>query len=297
MPIIKEPRPLPSSLDYVPENSSRHKVSNSESWWTLAELPQVAATGMSANDLCYFNFRTRRGAEINWYLREKVGCRRPTRDGKNFVFSTADAPGIVYLPRIGGPRPVDEFPPALDTKIWVGLGVKVGMQNAVSGNENMLGFAVSIDHPERWMVLNAQMQRQGFGFGASGGISVILVSGVKHPNQLQNHRQGEFDFNFSIGGSLSRGAKAGMAAKKYGPLVRFVKRVGAKTPQAFRKALLNDPDKVAELVKMIKNNKEAWGLDPNKPNVLMIDTPAGGGGEVSVFYSTATYSAFGFHAD
>ena len=111
MPIVHKPQPLPSPLDYVPKLSTSHNVSNNESWYTLAERPEVKAAGMSANDLCYFNFLTRKPAEINWYLSHKVGCTMTTRDGKNYVFSTSDNPGIVYLPQIGAPLPVNVATP------------------------------------------------------------------------------------------------------------------------------------------------------------------------------------------
>jgi hypothetical protein len=111
MPIIHKPDPLPSPLDYVPNLSIKHKVSNNESWYTLAQRPEVKAAGMNANDLCYFNFRTRHPREINWYLKHKVGCTMTTCDGKNYVFSTSDNPGIVFLPQIGPPPPATVVTP------------------------------------------------------------------------------------------------------------------------------------------------------------------------------------------
>ena len=77
MPITHEPKPLPSPIDYVPNQSTPYRVKSGDSWWTLAEQPQVRAVAMSALDLCYFNFKTRRPPEINWYLRQQgrvPGC-------------------------------------------------------------------------------------------------------------------------------------------------------------------------------------------------------------------------------
>lgn len=292
MPIVKEPRPLPSDLDYVPENSFAYKVSTGDTWWTLAERPDIRITGMSASDLCYYNFKTRRGSEINWYLNKKVGCQRSTRDGKNYVFTGTDLPGIIHLPRSHKPLPAHEYPAALDTRIWIGLALKSGTQNMTSGQEQLSALAMSLDHPDRWMALSATIQRPGLGVGASGGLSVVLVSGVKHPSQLHGHQQSELDFNVALGGSVGRAAKAAVAAKKYGPLITFLIKIGAKTPAGLRKALVNDPDKVADLIKLVKANKEAWGLSDTQPNVLVLDTPVGLGGELSLFYATSTYSAF-----
>jgi len=36
MPVVKQPKPLPSTLDFVPGNSTRHEVSTGETWWTLS---------------------------------------------------------------------------------------------------------------------------------------------------------------------------------------------------------------------------------------------------------------------
>jgi hypothetical protein len=105
--------PASPDLQYVPPNSSPYKVSGKDSWWTLAERPEVKLAGLSALDLCAFNFRTRTPAEINWYLRNKVGCTTATSDRKNYVFSDDAAPGIVYLPKPSGAKgPIDlgEFP-------------------------------------------------------------------------------------------------------------------------------------------------------------------------------------------
>src|SRR5207244_327522 len=111
MPITTEPKPRPSELNYLPAGGVPRKVSNNDSWWTLAERPDVKISGMSASDLCYFNFRTRNPAEINWYLYHKVGCRTSTRNGKNYMFTAADHPGIVYLPQAGARPPVNEIVP------------------------------------------------------------------------------------------------------------------------------------------------------------------------------------------
>ncbi len=36
--------------------------------------------------------------EINKYLRARVGCTKKTSDGKNYMFSSSDNPGIIYIP-------------------------------------------------------------------------------------------------------------------------------------------------------------------------------------------------------
>src|SRR5271157_4141705 len=176
MPLITKPDPLPSELTYVPEDSKPHTVATGESWWTLAELPQVQAAHKSASDLCYLNFKTRDPREINWYLYHKVGCRLVTHDGKNYMFSDRDrwnkeaaTPGIVYLPPVGAVLPV--ITPTADElrlDIWVGLGGKAGTMVAVAGIETMEGLVVGLDQPHTWMALQASINRARRRLGRHG---------------------------------------------------------------------------------------------------------------------------------
>jgi hypothetical protein len=110
MPITREPKPLPSPLDYVPSNGEEYYVNGDDNWDSLVQLPEMKGVNISASDLCYFNFKTRDAAEINWYLYHKVGCRHTTRDTLNYVFSLADKPGIVYLPKAGVVQPHQKIP-------------------------------------------------------------------------------------------------------------------------------------------------------------------------------------------
>lgn len=92
MAIVKAPKkPLPRN--YRPKDSKPWKVSDGDSWWSLARM-----LGIDVWDLIRFNFQTSDPAEVNWYLQRNVGCRKHAQDGKNYSFSSADSPGIVYLP-------------------------------------------------------------------------------------------------------------------------------------------------------------------------------------------------------
>ena len=93
-----EKKPALADLNYRPSDALQYKVKSGENWFTLASRSEAALKGMSALDLCFYNFRTRDPAEINWYLHHQVGCRQRTSDGRNYVFSSDDKPGIVYLP-------------------------------------------------------------------------------------------------------------------------------------------------------------------------------------------------------
>jgi len=96
-----EMAPAAPNLNYVPPNSEPCKVKGSDDWWKLAARPQVVAAGLNAMDLCFYNFQTRKAPEINWYLRNKVGCTKTTGDRKNYAFSDDASPGLVYLPKAG----------------------------------------------------------------------------------------------------------------------------------------------------------------------------------------------------
>ncbi len=71
-----------------------HQVQTGE---TLDSVARQA--GMTWQDLALFNWGTSNPDTINRHLRDEVGCRKTTRAGRNYVFDTADEPGIVYVPR------------------------------------------------------------------------------------------------------------------------------------------------------------------------------------------------------
>ena len=94
MPIEKKPaNPVPKG--YHVEKSIRHRVRDGESWETLAER-----YGIDAKKIIKSNFKTSDPREVNWYLGNPnyVGCKKPTPDGNNWMFSSAADPGIVYIP-------------------------------------------------------------------------------------------------------------------------------------------------------------------------------------------------------
>lgn len=71
-----------------------HRVRTGE---TLASVARQA--GMTETQLALFNWNTVTPDELSRHLRDDVGCRRKSADGRNYVFDNADDPGIVYVPR------------------------------------------------------------------------------------------------------------------------------------------------------------------------------------------------------
>jgi hypothetical protein len=295
VPIIKEPKPLPSELEYIPPNSRACKFTSKDSWWTLAERADVKFARMSALDLCYFNFKTRKPAEINWYLHHKVGCRHTTKDGKNYVFTNTDQPGIVYLPKEGHLPPVGEITKKKSGRLntWFGLVGKGGTQFALVGIETVSGVAVSLDDPADWIAVTASINRVGPGWGASVGIAGIYIVGVINPQQLNGHQEGDWDFSLALGPNWGKVAKAATKTEKLKPLIEALRKTGAKTPATFKHLLQASPDKYGELVDSCRSFNEALGLsDSSEPKVLMFDLPFGGGGvEASAYFGVSNFNA------
>lgn len=302
MATVIKPQPLPDDWQtYVPAQGTPYKVSNGDDWWKLADRPEVRNTGMTANDLCYFNFRTRKPPEINWYLHNKVGCQQKTRDGHNYMFSTADQPGVVYLPMAGPPPPLDLVTPKKPTEqsnAWFGVGGKGGTMFVVVGIETVGGYVVSLDDPTKGMAVTASINRLGLGFGVSGGFCIIFITGVKSPSQLNGYQEGDVDFTLAAGPKWAGLVKDATIVKKLKPLIDVLKKSGVKTPGALKKAL-KAREVIADLIGAGKSVVGALGIGPTaEPHVIMIDIPIGGGGaEAAVFFGVANFNAVWDNSD
>jgi hypothetical protein len=80
---------------YPPEGYvAAHRVKTGENWWTL----QTKYKRANVWDLILFNFDTSDPDEVNWFLANKVGCQLTTPDRKNYRFSSAASPGLIYIP-------------------------------------------------------------------------------------------------------------------------------------------------------------------------------------------------------
>lgn len=77
-----------------------YKVRDRDSWKSLAARCKVPPDW-----LVYYNFQTNNSKEVNWLLREVVGCNVHTPDGHNWMFSKSAKPGIIYLPFQKAPYP------------------------------------------------------------------------------------------------------------------------------------------------------------------------------------------------
>ena len=105
MPITKQPSvlaPFPSPEHLA--SGPPYKVKDGDNWWSIA-----AAHRIDVGALIAFNFKTSNPDEINWYLREKVGCRLETPDHDNYRFSSRDDPGKIYIPKVAAPPCAYDF--------------------------------------------------------------------------------------------------------------------------------------------------------------------------------------------
>ncbi len=71
-----------------------HRVREGETLESIAK-----GAGMTREDLAFFNWGTKDAKEIDTHLVVDVGCTKKSADGKTFVFSDGDAPGLLYVPR------------------------------------------------------------------------------------------------------------------------------------------------------------------------------------------------------
>jgi hypothetical protein len=92
MPLTKKPNTVATPpADYA----SAHRVVDGDNWWTLRDRYGLKDVW----DIIAYNFNTYDPKEVNWYLANKVGCVLTTADGKNYRFSSAASPGVIYIPK------------------------------------------------------------------------------------------------------------------------------------------------------------------------------------------------------
>ena len=84
-------RPVPKGVPHGTRKS--HQVQDDETFESVAQ-----DHGVPVKHLIMHNFGTMDEGEINWYLREYVGCDLPTRDRLNWRFSSSADPGKIYIP-------------------------------------------------------------------------------------------------------------------------------------------------------------------------------------------------------
>lgn len=328
-----EKRPATPDLAYIPAGSYPYNPKPEDSWWTLGEMlkgqghPDFQGDrNASARKLVAFNFKTTSPAEVNWYLYNKVGCRKTTYDKQNYKFSvpeSGDPKQTIYLPVLETETVIIGEPPANPLKgMWVGIGAKVGgadnflpppinipapgqpyvpPRNPYTffplpdyrGNDQILVSMWSLDRERRGETfqMKIDIERTGFNWGGGGGMVVVIVTGVdSKPGCLQGYSSDGWDFNAALGGGWSSMAKAGKNAPALGKLAKVLNTTLRKgqslSPEQWEKVWEN-----AKAVNGLVGHDYAGGA----PQVTIIDAPGvGGGAELSLYTSKTTVkSVFG----
>lgn len=81
--------------------AKQYKVQDGD---TLDSIAQ--ANGITWQELGKFNFGSDNLDEIDKYLRARLGCTQRTDDGKYYKFTSADDPGILYIPEKAPGTPI-----------------------------------------------------------------------------------------------------------------------------------------------------------------------------------------------
>lgn len=101
-PLRTEKIPNPVIFWVQPHGSYLYPVKDKDTWGSVAKKFNVQPgryfKGNSAQYLIWYNFSTNNTDEVNWYLREFVGCNVSTDGGNNWAFSSSADPGIIYIP-------------------------------------------------------------------------------------------------------------------------------------------------------------------------------------------------------
>jgi len=106
-PATKAPWPPLASNDTFNRWPERYPVGKErgESFFTIAKK-----TGVNAQDLVFYNFRTKNPKEINWYLKNYVGSPDPGPGQQYYGFAGASYDektnkGVIFIPRFGNETP------------------------------------------------------------------------------------------------------------------------------------------------------------------------------------------------
>jgi len=198
MPIEKKPdNPVPKN--YKPSSSILYKVKDGDSFVSIARLYNLEEW-----ELIYENFKTRDVSEVNWYLRNYVGCKKQTKDGANWIFSSDANPGYIHIPDqiIDIPQPVA---PSKLKNVWAGIAKAHSGDLAVVGAHDLTGkiYNLGDELPDvRNAFININGFKFGLGLGGSIGAVFVVAYGYSDASKMNGGVSGEWDFDLAIGAKL-----------------------------------------------------------------------------------------------
>src|ERR1700745_2657907 len=93
-PNVKTPTTLRSPWPPADHLQKMQPVLGRDDWWTLQSLFKRCDPW----DIIYYNFETYNSEEVNWYLREWIGCQDLSSDGKNYRFGAGAEAHPMQIP-------------------------------------------------------------------------------------------------------------------------------------------------------------------------------------------------------
>jgi hypothetical protein len=139
----------PVAKSYIPPGGVQYPVKTGDSWVILAQRVK-----MTPWDLIRYNYPglptdvQAAAREVNWYLREYVGCTNVTSNHRNYEFSTGDYPGKIWLPSGAAPVPTPTPTPSSPNEVARQQVLKVLRDPAVAHMNFGVGrvFIIAYDY-------------------------------------------------------------------------------------------------------------------------------------------------------
>ncbi|QDU76125.1 hypothetical protein Pan97_31700 [Bremerella volcania] len=116
--------------------AKRVEVTEDDDWWILS-----AVHGRTDPwDLIVFNFGTRNPDEVNWCLHHILGCRRKSKDGKNYDFGApCTIRQYIYIPPAGWKPPT-----TADDDAWERVRSTINSATVKTLNLSLFAYKLSI---------------------------------------------------------------------------------------------------------------------------------------------------------
>ncbi len=160
-------------------------------------------------------------------------------------------------------------PPDVQDRVWVGFAVK-GNLDCGLGGEVALVYVVRVSDPREGFFFAMSTARLGILGGWSGGVALVVVTGIRGPKELDGHLQSGTDWTLSLAAKWDAVFKLANV-----PKVNELRRC-AKLVQCVR-------DSTDSLVSLGKNALALSTIDWEEPGVNVYDI-VGGGVNVGVYY-------------
>ncbi|MCP3928520.1 MAG: hypothetical protein GY705_05400 [Bacteroidetes bacterium] len=254
MPIEKKPLKQVSK-DYCPPSSVLYKVKDGDSFISIAKHYNVEEW-----ELIYENFRTRDTAEVNWYLRKYVGCKKQTLDGQNWIFSSDANPGFIHIPNQIIDIPCLVVPSKLKN-VWAGIAKSHSGDLPGIGAHDLTGRVYNLgdELPDvRNAVVNINGFKFGLGLGGSIGAVFVIAYGYSDSYKMNGGVVGEWDFDLSIGAKLGDFLKGIKGIGKVIDTIQKYKKMRYLTENAIKNRGIVNPGIYAIPIPLAGVGLHAW---------------------------------------